>query len=253
MDFTAQQDLGDGVVERSFSLDEAHGLLWTPADASRPTPLILLGHPGGLPSTYPRLLARARSAVQHGHAAATLELPGAGERPPSRAADTTRAELRRVLSAGEPVLADLVDRLVLPLVEAAVPEWRTLLDACLTLPEVAGGVAYSGGIIALGTRLAAVEPRIDAAVLFAGSFVPRATLVEAAGVTIPLLMLLQWDDEANDRQMALGLFDAFGSREKTLHANLGGHTGVPAFEGQDAARFFVRHLGRQDSSGARSA
>jgi hypothetical protein len=42
--------------------------------------------------------------------------------------------------------------------------------------------------------------------------------------------------------MALDLFDAFGSREKTLHANLGGHTGVPRFEGDDADRFFARHL-----------
>ena len=55
-------------------------------------------------------------------------------------------------------------------------------------------------------------------------------------------MLLQWDDEGNDRQMALDLFDAFGSEEKTLHANTGGHTGVPHFEGEDANRFFARHL-----------
>ena len=53
---------------------------------------------------------------------------------------------------------------------------------------------------------------------------------------------LQRDDAGNDRQLALDLFDAFGSREKTLHANLGGHTGVPGFEGDDANRFFARHL-----------
>ena len=56
---------------------------------------------------------------------------------------------------------------------------------------------------------------------------------EARQVTIPLQVLLQWDDEGNDRQMALDLFDAFGSKEKTLHANMGGHTGVPQFEGDD--------------------
>ena len=58
---------------------------------------------------------------------------------------------------------------------------------------------------------------------------------EARQVTIPLHVLLQWDDEGNDRQAALDLFDAFGSKEKTLHANMGGHTGVPQFEGDDAA------------------
>jgi len=35
--------------------------------------------------------------------------------------------------------------------------------------------------------------------------------------------------------MALDLFDAFGSTEKTLHANLGGHTGVPSFEADASA------------------
>ncbi len=96
-------------------------------------------------------------------------------------------------------------------------------------------------MIAIGVRLAVVAPRIRAAVLFAGSFVPRSMLEEARQVTIPLHVLLQWDDEG-DRQLALDLFDAFGSREKTLHANLGGHTGVPSFAGEAAARFFTRHL-----------
>ena len=93
-----------------------------------------------------------------------------------------------------------------------------------------------------------VEPRISAAVLFAGSFVPRAIFEEARQVTIPLLVLLQWDDEGNDRGQALDLFDAFGSSEKTLQANLGGHRGVPDFAGEDAARFFVRHLRGSSSS-----
>jgi hypothetical protein len=42
-----------------------------------------------------------------------------------------------------------------------------------------------------------------------------------------------------DRQAELELFDAFGTTEKTLHANLGGHGRVPEYE--DNA-FFVRHL-----------
>ena len=62
------------------------------------------------------------------------------------------------------------------------------------------------------------------------------------GQSIPLHVLLQWDDEWNDRQAALDLFDALGSAEKSLHANMGGHTGVPAYAGEDAAGFFARHL-----------
>ena len=91
-------------------------------------------------------------------------------------------------------------------------------------------------------RLAVVEPRIVAAGLFAGSFVPRSNLEEARRVTIPLHVLLQWDDKGNDRQMALDLFDAFGSQEKSLNANMGGHTGVPQHAGEGPTGFFRRHL-----------
>ena len=54
---------------------------------------------------------------------------------------------------------------------------------------------------------------------------------EARQVTIPLQVLLQWDDEGNDRQLALDLFDAFGSKEKTLHANHGRAHRRPAVRG----------------------
>jgi hypothetical protein len=240
MRFTSEQRLDDGVLERRFTLDDIPGILWTPASA--PAPLVLLGHPGGLDRMYPRLVGRAQHAAAEGFAAATIELPGSGDRPRFAAAEEARADLRRVLQAGEPVTDDIVDRLVLPLVEKAVPEWRAALDALLALPGIGGPVGFSGGIISIGVRLAVVEPRIAAAGLFAGSFVPRAIIEEARRVTIPLHVLLQWDDEGNDRQMALDLFDAFGSREKTLHANMGGHTGVPQFEGDSTNRFFARHL-----------
>ncbi|MFE0949405.1 dienelactone hydrolase family protein [Streptomyces mutabilis] len=242
MHFTSERRLDDGVLEREFVLGEIPGMLWTPRSASAPAPLILLGHPGRLHLMYPRLVARARQTVAEGFAAATIELPGSGDRPRSAAAEQARADLRRALEAGEPVDEDIVDRLVLPLVDKAVPEWQTALDALLSLPEIDGPVGYSGGVISIGVRLAVVEPRISAAVLFAGSFVPRAVFEEARQVSLPLHVLLQWDDEGNDRQAALDLFDTLGSKEKTLHANMGGHTGVPQFASDAAAQFFTRHL-----------
>ena len=244
MRLSSDTHVGDGVVERTFTLGDIPGILWTPqvASASTPAPLILIGHPGGLQNMYPRLVERARHSVLDGYAAATIELPWSGDRPRSAIAEAARADLRGALAAGRPVDDDIVNRLILPLVETAVPEWQAVLDALLSLPEISGPVGYAGGIIAVGTRLALVEPRIAAAVLFAGSFVPRTTFEEARQVRTPLLVLLQWDDDGNDRQMALNLFDAFGSTEKTLHANMGGHTGVPGFEGDDANRFFGRHL-----------
>jgi len=244
MRFTSEQRLDDGVLEREFTLGEIPGVLWTPgsASSSAPAPLILLGHPGGLRRMYPRLVARARRSAADGFATATIEGPGSGDRPRIAAAEQARADLRRAVDAGERVDDEIVGRLVLPLVDQAGPEWRTALDALLALPEIGGLVGYSGGVIATGIRLVMVEPRISAAVLFAGSFVPRTMFEEARQVTIPLHVLLQWDDEGNDRQHTLDLFDAFGSKEKTLHANTGGHTGVPQFAGEAAAWFFARHL-----------
>ena len=242
MRFTSEQRLDDGVIERQFFLGEIPGVLWTPGSPSGPAPLVLLGHPGGLHRMYPRLVSRARSCAANGFASATIELPGSGDRPPVSTIQRARADLRRTLSAGETVDPELIDRLILPLVERAVPEWRATIDALLAHAEVGGPIGYSGGVISIGIRLAIIEPRIVAAGLFAGSFVPRTMLDEARRVTIPVHVLLQWDDEGNDRQMALDLFDAFGSNEKTLHANLGGHTGVPKFAGDDVARFFARHL-----------
>ncbi|MGW3122796.1 alpha/beta hydrolase [Streptomyces sp. NPDC001107] len=240
--FTSEQRLDDGVLEREFTLGEIPGILWTPTSASAPAPLILLGHPGGLHKMYPRLVARARHCAADGFASATIELPGSGDRPRWAAAEQARAALRRALEADEPVSDEIIDALILPIVDKAVPEWQAALDALLSLAGIGGPVGYSGGVISIGTRLAVVEPRIVAAGLFAGSFVPRATFEEARRVTIPLHVLLQWDDEGNDRQAALDLFDAFGSKEKTLHANMGGHTGVPQFAGEAAAQFFTRHL-----------
>lgn len=251
MHVTSERRFDDCVVEREFILGEVPGILWTPESACRstPAPLILMGHPGGLPAMHSRLRARARATAASGFASATIELPGSGDRPHLAAVDQARADLRQALQAGTSVTDDIVDRLILPLTDQAVPEWRAALDALLSLPEIGGPVGYSGGVISIGVRLAVVEPRIKAAGLFAGSFVPRAILEEARQVTIPLHVLLQWDDEGNDRQAALDLFDAFGSKEKTLNANMGGHTGVPPHAGEDAGRFFIRHLnGRQSGN-----
>src|SRR4051794_36837167 len=200
MRFTSEQRRDDGVLEREFTLGEIPGILWTPESASAPAPLILLGHPGGLRRMYPRLLARARHSVAEGFAAATIELPGSGDRPRFAVVDEARADLHRALASGELVDDEIVDRLVLPLVEEAVPEWRAALDALLPLPEIGGPVGYAGGVIAIGTRLAVVEPRISAALLFAGSYVPRALFEEGRQVTLPVQGPVEGGDEGNERQ-----------------------------------------------------
>jgi pimeloyl-ACP methyl ester carboxylesterase len=239
MRFTSEQRRDDGVLEREFTLGEIPGILWTAGTA--PAPLILIGHNGGLHKRESRLVARARhSAARYGYAVAAIDAPGHGDRPRSAVDEQSRADLRRAMAAGEPV-DEIFESFIVALVEQAVPEWRTTLDALLSLPEIGGPVGYSG-MAAIGIRLAVVEPRIVAAGFFAGGYVPRAQREEARQVSIPLQFLLQWDDEGNDRQLALDLFDAFGTKEKTLHANLGGHAGTPWFEVDDGDRFFARHL-----------
>ncbi|MEU3227562.1 alpha/beta hydrolase [Streptomyces sp. NPDC006976] len=239
MRFTSEQRLDNGVLVREFTLGEIPGTLWTPASAE-PAPLILMAHNGGLHRRESRLVGQARQAASHGYAVAAIDVPGHGDRPRSADDDAARAEFRRAMRAGEPA-DELFEAFVGPLVARTVPEWRTTLDALLELPGIGGSVGYSGWT-AVGIRLAATDPRIRAAAFFAGGYVPRAQHEEARRVTVPLLLLLQWDDEGNPRGRALDLFDAFGSEEKTLHANVGGHAGTPWFEVDDGERFFARHL-----------
>ena len=239
MRFISEQHLDDGVLEREFAIGEIPGVLWTLGSAA--APLILSGHNGGLHKRNPRLVSRARYyAAQYGFAVAAIDAPGHGDRPRSAVDQQHRDDLRRALAAGEPI-NEIVDAFVVPLVDAAVPEWQTTLDVLLSLPEIGGPVGYEG-MTAIGIGLAVVEPRIRAAVFFGQGFVPDTLREQARQVTIALQFLLQWDDEGMPRQPILDLFDAFGSREKTLHANLGGHAGTPWFEVDDGARFFTRHL-----------
>lgn len=170
MQFTSEQRLDDDVLEREFTLGETPGTLWTPESAA-PAPLILMSHNNGLPKADPRLVARARYTAARGYAVATIDAAGCGDRPRSAADEQARADLRRAMQAGEPV-DEIFESFIGPLVENAVPEWQTTLDALLELPEIGGPVGYSGGWTALGIRLAVVEPRIAAAGFFAGGTCP---------------------------------------------------------------------------------
>jgi fermentation-respiration switch protein FrsA (DUF1100 family) len=73
-------------------------------------------------------------------------------------------------------------------------------------------------------------------------FLYDSLIAAARRITVPVELLLPWDDEVLDRENGLALFDAFASEEKTLHAFPGGHHQVPGYVSQDSS-FFVRHLG----------
>jgi dienelactone hydrolase len=247
----------NGVSERLFTLGDITGVLWSPADdagSAGDRPLVLLAHGGGQHKKAPGVVARAhRYVTALGFTAAAIDAPGHGDRPRTAQDHAVATRVREAIAAGEPV-APLVTGHNAALAARAVPEWRATLDALQERDHVgAGGPVGFWGVSlgsGIGIPLVAAEPRIRAAVL---GLVGDESLAEAAArVTVPVEFLLQWDDELLPRPSGLALFDAFASTEKTLHANPGGHIGVPAFELESAERFFARHLVR-DPDASRAA
>jgi dienelactone hydrolase len=235
------QAAADGVLERRFTVDDVPGVLWTPDGASGSRPLVLLGHGGGQHKTAPCLVARARRYVtSRGFAVAAIDAPGFGDRPKTERDEQLIAEVSARRTAGEPV-GELIARANVMRAARAVPEWQATLTA-LQHEMGTGPVGYWGLSLGslIGVPFVAAEPRVTAAVL---GLAGHQTLAEAAArITAPVEFVLQWDDELVPRESGLALFDAFGSAEKTLHANPGPHVGVPAFELDSSERFFARHL-----------
>ena len=234
----------DGVRERDFTVGEIPGVLWSPLPGSGRAPLVLMGHGGGRDRKAPAMTGRAQRLVTGcGFHVAAIDAPGHGSRPRTAHDEQEIAAMQRAMAAGEPV-GPIVVRYNAHLAERAVPEWRATLDALQQLPEIGAGgpVGYLGLNMgtAIGVPLAAAEPRITAAVF--GLHWPDALAAAARQITVPVEFDLQWDDEHIDRAAGLALFDAFASKEKTLHANAGAHKELPRFEADSAVHFFARHL-----------
>lgn len=241
--FTAETS-ADGVLERDFTVGEVTGALWSPAPGTGRAPLVLMGHGGGTHKKWPGMTGRARRLVlDGGFHVAVIDAPGHGDRPRTAHDEQEIAVMQRIMAAGEPV-GPVVERYNAHLAARAVPEWRATLDALQELPEIGpdGPVGYFGLNMgtAIGVPLTAVEPRITAAVF--GLFWYESVAEAARTITVPVEFMLQWDDEHIPRETGLALFDAFGSKEKTLHVNSGRHKELPRFEADSAVRFFTRHL-----------
>jgi pimeloyl-ACP methyl ester carboxylesterase len=245
LQFTTKSS-SNGMVERDFTVGEVTGVLWSPASrvADR-APLVLMGHGGGTHKKAPAMAGRAQRLVAGcGFHVAVIDAPGHGDRPRTAHDEEEIAALYRARAAGEPE-GPIVVRYNAYLAELAVPEWQATLDALQELPEIGtdGPVGYFGINMgtAIGVPLAAIEPRITAAVF--GQHWPDVLAEQAKQITIPVEFDMQWDDEHIPREAGLALFDAFASTEKTLHANAGKHKELPRFEADSAVRFFARHFG----------
>jgi cephalosporin-C deacetylase-like acetyl esterase len=243
--FTAETT-SSGVIQRDFTMGEVTGALWSPESGADHAPLVLMGHGGGNHRKSPAMVGRAQLLVADGgFHVAVIDAPGHGGRRRTAHDELEIDAMQRAMAAGEPV-GEIVVRYNAHLAERAVPEWLATLDTLQKVPEIGadGPVGYYGLNMgtAIGVPLTAVEPRITAAVF--GLHWPEALAEYARRITIPIEYALQWDDEHIPRESGLALFDAFASKEKSLHVNSGTHKELPRFEADSAVRFFVRHLVR---------
>ncbi|MEU0578864.1 alpha/beta hydrolase [Streptomyces griseoincarnatus] len=234
----------EGVREQLFTLGEIPGVLWTPEGGGSVTrPLVLLGHGGGRHKKDPEVSALAhRLVAECGYAAVCVDVPAHGDRPKVEEYGRLAAENQARVEAGQE-LAPLIAEFQALVARRTVPEWRAVLDAVRELDHVGPGpVGYWGVSLGcgLGVPFVAAEPRVRVAVLGLGG--AHASADAASRITVPVRFLVQWDDERVSREQSLALYDALASREKTLHANPGGHGELPPFEQDGALSFFTRYL-----------
>ncbi len=244
----------DGVTRREFVLevagDKVPGVVWAPEGAKGARPLILMGHGGSQHKKIGNIASAAVSNAQRfGYATLAIDGPGHGDRVDRAAAEARRlasAETARKLRAGERVERTRDARTDLATKHTA--EWKAALDAVQRLDFIGKDqkIGYWG--VSMGTRygvpFVANEPRVTCAIfgLFPAAPGLEAHTEDARRIKIPLLFVLQWNDELFKREQGLALFEAFGSEEKTLHMNPGPHTGIPPREREDWATFWQRHL-----------
>ena len=231
-----------GVLEQVFTVAcedrSVPATLFSPAAASPPLPLILVGHGGREHKRSPRMLALGRLLARSGLAALAIDGPVHGDRA-SRGSDAAVVprELARAFR-----LASLADHMV--------RDWQAALDAAQRLDHVGvGPVGYWGVCIGtiFGVRLLVAEPRIRAAVLGLMGALPRqvgSLAREAEGIAIPVLFLQQWGDELVPRARAFELFSHIGSQEKRLHAYAGRHDELPEEAFEQSERFLTSRLRR---------
>jgi dienelactone hydrolase len=258
-----------GVTERRFDLkvdtEVVPGILWEPTEAlaaGTPRPTVLIGHGGTQHKRVDTVLALARRYVRHlGVSVVAIDAPGHGDRvtPDQKAAaDAARERLGGRIAAGQragaPQAMEMSPEEAKAWVERTtkgVAEWQAVLDDLqANRPELAAGPFGYWGVsmgTAIGLPFVAAEPRITAAVLGLAGLSkdrPGSDRFEAAArsLTIPVLFLFQANDELMSFDSGIELWKAFGSKEKTLHVNPGGHIQMPPFERKAGEDFFTRHL-----------
>lgn len=235
-------DMRTVALQVQGSAEAVPAVVWLPAEGAGPWPVVLVGHGAGGHKEAPIVARTASLVTARGLAVLSIDCPHHGDRTPPDEVGLTAAQRRERLG-----LDGWRERNARA-VPQTVADWRAALDGAQALDEVETGPAgYLG--LSLGARfglpLVAAENRITAAVLGLFGTTETGPVADAARqITVPVLFLLQWDDELYPRDGGLTLFGLLSSSDKTLHANPGRHLEFPPAELAEAARFLDRQLRR---------
>lgn len=254
MKFTKEKTV-DSVVQRDFVID-CNGetvpcVIWAPKGAISTRPLMLMGHGGSQHKKTVGIRTRAiHYADKHGWATLAIDAPGHGDRVTREEAEALAREVGARVRGEVTGAAWTPERLKMmgERTRRAVPEWKAALDAALALDFVGNTqtIGYWGVSMgtAIGVPFVATEPRIICAVFGLAGLRPDANDFEKAAnaITIPVQFVFQWQDAVASHEHGIALFDAFGSNEKTMHINPGGHMDIPNFEGDAWEGFYLRHM-----------
>lgn len=253
-----KEKITDGVVQRDFEI-EVDGevvpcVIWAREDAKGPRPLIAMGHGG---SQHKKTLGIRTRAIQyanrHDWATLAIDAPGHGDRISREEAAKLMEEVGARVRGESDAPAWDEERLKMMAQRSrkAVPEWKSALDAAQQLDFVGDGgpIGYWGVSMgtAIGVPFVSEESRIRCAIFGLAGLRPNNPAFEeaAAKITIPLQFVFQWEDAVAPRKHGIALFDAFGSKEKTMHINPGGHMDIPTFESAAWEAFYLRHIGSE--------
>jgi NTE family protein len=182
----------DGVAERTFTLGEISGVLWSPESASDGAALFLMGHGGGLHKYAPGLVSQPRRAVagdgsRHesgdGFTVAAIDAPGHGDRPRSDQDQRQVDATRRAPATGERAL-------VLHGGGSAGNAWEIgviagLFDAGLDVTKADLIIGTSAGSTAAAQITSATQPTELLANILAAVPQPRTGPVGSARGRVP--------------------------------------------------------------------
>ncbi|GAB4024091.1 alpha/beta hydrolase family protein [Spirosoma gilvum] len=256
MEFKNIEEIEVGVVQHDFDIcvagETVPSVLWTPERSTDSSALIAMGHGGSQHKKSANIRTRAiRYAKDFGWATLAIDAPKHGNRIGPEEAEFARASTLARLQ-GKPIVPSMsIEEKIKyldDLTTQAVPEWQAALDLVLesNLIGMHAPVAYCGVSqgSSIGIPLLATDKRFCCAILGLAHLHPNHISLGLAAqkITIPLRFVFQWDDSIRDRNYGLALFDAFGSREKSMHINSGGHTGIPKSEVDSWDQFLLTHL-----------